>query len=195
MQHFGKATVNELSITKTSSYVLFMWWSCNKVWHSYGCRIPMLTSPHWLHFKRNLVKKVDYASVCKLFELKVVQWHRSNLMLIGIETHIVSSLSMNHPQTWINAAIFVYKLNFIHFFKFQVSVTIIEAKYLIGTNINPIVVVTVAGITNKTDVKLYTNTPYYNKFFTFDLYMTRAAAMDEVVRIKVSCPNFFHKLI
>uniref|UniRef100_A0A0X3NX87 C2 domain-containing protein n=1 Tax=Schistocephalus solidus TaxID=70667 RepID=A0A0X3NX87_SCHSO len=68
---------------------------------------------------------------------------------------------------------------------FTVSVTIIEARNLPGTNINPIVTVTANGKTQKTDVKLYTNTPYYNKFFSFEYYMPRPAVMDEIIRIKV----------
>ncbi|KAL7054432.1 hypothetical protein AAHC03_026054 [Spirometra sp. Aus1] len=68
---------------------------------------------------------------------------------------------------------------------FTVSVTIIEARNLPGTNINPIVTVTANGRTQKTDVKLYTNTPYYNKFFPFEYYMPRPAVMDEIIRIKV----------
>ncbi|VDK75084.1 unnamed protein product, partial [Dibothriocephalus latus] len=67
---------------------------------------------------------------------------------------------------------------------FTVSVTIIEARNLPGTNINPIVTVTANGKTQKTDVKLYTNTPYYNKFFPFEYYMPRPAVMDEIIRIK-----------
>lgn len=67
----------------------------------------------------------------------------------------------------------------------KVSVTIVEARGLPGVNINPVVAVTAAGKTRKTDVKLYTNTPYYNKFFTFEYFTPRSAVMDELVWIRV----------
>ncbi|VDM32227.1 unnamed protein product [Hydatigera taeniaeformis] len=68
---------------------------------------------------------------------------------------------------------------------FTVSVTIVEAKGLPGVNVNPMVEVSAAGKTRKTDVKFYTNNPYYNKFFSFEYFLPRVAVLDELIWIRV----------
>ncbi|KAH9281037.1 Otoferlin [Echinococcus granulosus] len=72
---------------------------------------------------------------------------------------------------------------------FTVSVTIVEAKGLPGVNVNPMVEITAAGKTRKTDVKFYTNNPYYNKFFSFEYFLPRVAVLDELVWIRVYSLN------
>ncbi|KAL5107681.1 Otoferlin [Taenia crassiceps] len=72
---------------------------------------------------------------------------------------------------------------------FTISVTIVEAKGLPGVNVNPMVEVVAAGKTRKTDVKFYTNNPYYNKFFSFEYFLPRVAVLDELIWIRVYSLN------
>ncbi|KAM7542103.1 hypothetical protein Aperf_G00000009480 [Anoplocephala perfoliata] len=72
---------------------------------------------------------------------------------------------------------------------FQLTVTVVEAKGLPGVNVNPMVAITAAGKTHKTDVKFYTNNPYYNKFFSFEYFCPRVAVLDELLWIRVYSLN------
>ena len=62
-----------------------------------------------------------------------------------------------------------------------------EAKGLPGVNVNPMVTVSAAGKTRKTDVKFYTNSPYYNALFSFEYFLPRVAVLDELIWIRVGC--------
>uniref|UniRef100_A0A5K3EPL3 Otoferlin n=1 Tax=Mesocestoides corti TaxID=53468 RepID=A0A5K3EPL3_MESCO len=68
---------------------------------------------------------------------------------------------------------------------FTVSVTVVEVRELPGVNVNPMVAVTAAGKTRKTDIKFYTNNPYYNKFLSFEYFLPRTAVFDELIWIRV----------
>ncbi|RMB94675.1 hypothetical protein DUI87_28910 [Hirundo rustica rustica] len=54
---------------------------------------------------------------------------------------------------------------------YQVSVTVIEARQLVGLNMDPVVCVEVGEEKKFTSMKESTNCPYYNEYFVFDFHV------------------------
>ncbi|RTG83814.1 otoferlin [Schistosoma bovis] len=57
----------------------------------------------------------------------------------------------------------IYKSN-----QFQLGINVVEARKLVGTNINPMITVTVGKSVQKTVTKYSTNCPFYDNYFAFD---------------------------
>nr|CAB3264595.1 otoferlin [Phallusia mammillata] len=68
---------------------------------------------------------------------------------------------------------------------FQVSVTVIEARQLSGTNIDPVVMVQVGDDKKYTTQKESTNCPYYNEVFVFDYHLPRQVVFDKIMTLSV----------
>ncbi|VDP74359.1 unnamed protein product [Echinostoma caproni] len=68
---------------------------------------------------------------------------------------------------------------------FQVAVSVIEARRLVGTNINPLVAVSVGKSVQKTATKYSTSRPYYDNYFAFDTQKTKQQFLSETIRIRV----------
>ncbi|XP_076803747.1 otoferlin-like isoform X4 [Clavelina lepadiformis] len=68
---------------------------------------------------------------------------------------------------------------------FQVSITVIEARQLSGTNMDPIVVVQVGDDKKQTNQKESTNCPYYNEVFVFDYHVPKEVLFDKILTLKV----------
>ncbi|CAL8093929.1 unnamed protein product [Calicophoron daubneyi] len=68
---------------------------------------------------------------------------------------------------------------------FQLAVNVIEARKLYGTNVNPVVMVSVGKTVQKTRPKLSTNRPFYDSYFTFDITKPREQFLYETLRIRV----------
>lgn len=71
------------------------------------------------------------------------------------------------------------------FFNCQVSVTVIEARQLSGTNIDPVVMVQVGDDKKFTTQKESTNCPYYNEVFVFDYHLPRQVVFDKIMTLAV----------
>lgn len=71
-------------------------------------------------------------------------------------------------------------------FFFQVSVTVIEARQLSGTNMDPVVMVQVGDDKKFTTQKESTNCPYYNEVFVFDYHLPRQVLFDKILTLSVS---------
>ncbi|OON18564.1 C2 domain protein [Opisthorchis viverrini] len=67
---------------------------------------------------------------------------------------------------------------------YQLVVNVIEARRLFGTNINPVVTVTVGKEVQKTPAKFATNHPFYDSFFSFDLQRARQQLLTETIKIQ-----------
>uniref|UniRef100_H2Z074 C2 domain-containing protein n=1 Tax=Ciona savignyi TaxID=51511 RepID=H2Z074_CIOSA len=68
---------------------------------------------------------------------------------------------------------------------FQVSVTVIEARQLSGTNMDPVVMVQLGDDKKYTTQKESTNCPYYNEVFVFDYHLPRQVVFDKIVTFSV----------
>ncbi|CAH8649333.1 unnamed protein product [Heterobilharzia americana] len=73
----------------------------------------------------------------------------------------------------------IYKSN-----QFQLGITVVEARKLVGTNINPMITVTVGKTVQKTVIKYSTNCPFYDNYFAFDFTRPKISILTEVIRIR-----------
>ncbi|KAM6170713.1 fer-1-like protein 6 [Erethizon dorsatum] len=74
---------------------------------------------------------------------------------------------------------------------YQISITIIEARQLVGENIDPVVTIEIGDEKKQSTVKEGTNSPFYNEFFVFDFIGPQVHLFDKIIKISV----FHHKLI
>ncbi|NXB87113.1 FR1L4 protein, partial [Vidua chalybeata] len=68
---------------------------------------------------------------------------------------------------------------------FQVGINVIEARKLVGVNINPFVVVKVGEEKRHTATQKSTNCPFYNEYFLFDFYEPREILFHRLIEISV----------
>ncbi|XP_012507916.1 PREDICTED: otoferlin isoform X3 [Propithecus coquereli] len=68
---------------------------------------------------------------------------------------------------------------------YQVSITVIEARQLVGLNMDPVVCVEVGDDKKYTSMKESTNCPYYNEYFVFDFHVSPDVMFDKIIRISV----------
>ncbi|XP_042529028.1 fer-1-like protein 6 [Dipodomys spectabilis] len=74
---------------------------------------------------------------------------------------------------------------------YQISITIIEARQLVGENIDPVVTIEIGDEKKQSTVKEGTNSPFYNEYFVFDFIGPQVHLFDKIIKISV----FHHKLI
>nr|XP_042123007.1 otoferlin isoform X3 [Peromyscus maniculatus bairdii] len=68
---------------------------------------------------------------------------------------------------------------------YQVSITVIEARQLVGLNMDPVVCVEVGDEKKYTSMKESTNCPYYNEYFVFDFHVSPDVMFDKIIKISV----------
>ncbi|CDQ59600.1 unnamed protein product [Oncorhynchus mykiss] len=68
---------------------------------------------------------------------------------------------------------------------FQVSVTVIEARQLVGLNMDPVVCVEIGDDKKYTQMKESTNCPYYNEYFVFDFHVPPDVMFDKILKLSV----------
>ncbi|XP_078397631.1 otoferlin isoform X1 [Cetorhinus maximus] len=68
---------------------------------------------------------------------------------------------------------------------YQVSITIIEARQLVGLNMDPVVCVEIGDDKKYTSMKESTNCPYYNEYFVFDFHLSPDVMFDKIVKLSV----------
>ncbi|XP_035178508.1 otoferlin isoform X7 [Oxyura jamaicensis] len=68
---------------------------------------------------------------------------------------------------------------------YQVSVTVIEARQLVGLNMDPVVCVEVGEEKKYTSMKESTNCPYYNEYFVFDFHVPPDVMFDKIIKLSV----------
>uniref|UniRef100_A0A665X9S7 Otoferlin n=1 Tax=Echeneis naucrates TaxID=173247 RepID=A0A665X9S7_ECHNA len=68
---------------------------------------------------------------------------------------------------------------------FQVSVTVIEARQLVGLNMDPMVCVEIGEDKKYTSMKESTNCPYYNEYFVFDFHVPPDVMFDKILKLSV----------
>uniref|UniRef100_A0A8V5FKN8 Uncharacterized protein n=1 Tax=Melopsittacus undulatus TaxID=13146 RepID=A0A8V5FKN8_MELUD len=68
---------------------------------------------------------------------------------------------------------------------YQVSITIIEARQLVGLNMDPVVCVEVGDEKKYTSMKESTNCPYYNEYFVFDFHVPPDVMFDKIIKLSV----------
>ncbi|XP_047244482.1 otoferlin isoform X3 [Girardinichthys multiradiatus] len=68
---------------------------------------------------------------------------------------------------------------------YQISITVIEARQLIGLNMDPVVCVEVGDDKKYTSMKESTNCPYYNEYFVFDFHVPPDVMFDKVIKLSV----------
>ncbi|XP_006879370.1 PREDICTED: fer-1-like protein 6 [Elephantulus edwardii] len=74
---------------------------------------------------------------------------------------------------------------------YQIAITIIEARQLVGENIDPVVTIEIGDDKKQSTVKEGTNSPFYNEYFVFDFIGPQVHLFDKIIKISV----FHHKLI
>ncbi|KAI5932249.1 Fer-1-like protein 6 [Manis javanica] len=74
---------------------------------------------------------------------------------------------------------------------YQISITITEARQLMGENIDPVVIIEIGDEKKQSTVKEGTNSPFYNEYFVFDFTGPQVHLFDKIIKISV----FHHKLI
>ncbi|XP_054474149.1 otoferlin [Anoplopoma fimbria] len=68
---------------------------------------------------------------------------------------------------------------------YQISITVIEARQLIGLNMDPVVCVEVGDDKKYTSMKESTNCPYYNEYFVFDFHVPPHVMFDKIIKLSV----------
>ncbi|CAM4651752.1 unnamed protein product [Leuciscus chuanchicus] len=68
---------------------------------------------------------------------------------------------------------------------FQVSVTVVEARQLVGLNMDPVVCVEIGDDKKYTSMKESTNCPYYNEYFVFDFHVPPDVMFDKILKVSV----------
>ncbi|XP_061126606.1 otoferlin isoform X4 [Syngnathus typhle] len=68
---------------------------------------------------------------------------------------------------------------------YQINITIIEARQLIGLNMDPVVCVEIGDEKKYTSMKESTNCPYYNEYFVFDFHVPPDVMFDKIVKLSV----------
>ncbi|XP_061482497.1 otoferlin isoform X2 [Rhineura floridana] len=68
---------------------------------------------------------------------------------------------------------------------YQVSITVIEARQLVGLNMDPVVCVEVGDEKKYTSMKESTNCPYYNEYFVFDFHVSPDVMFDKIIKLSV----------
>ncbi|XP_038606758.1 otoferlin isoform X3 [Tachyglossus aculeatus] len=68
---------------------------------------------------------------------------------------------------------------------YQVSITVIEARQLVGLNMDPVVCVEVGDDKKYTSMKESTNCPYYNECFVFDFHVSPDVMFDKIIKLSV----------
>uniref|UniRef100_A0A8C2F237 Otoferlin n=1 Tax=Cyprinus carpio TaxID=7962 RepID=A0A8C2F237_CYPCA len=68
---------------------------------------------------------------------------------------------------------------------YQISVTVIEARQLVGLNMDPVVCVEIGEEKKYTSMKESTNCPYYNEYFVFDFHVPPDVMFDKILKISV----------
>ncbi|TWW71797.1 Otoferlin Fer-1-like protein 2, partial [Takifugu flavidus] len=68
---------------------------------------------------------------------------------------------------------------------YQVSVTVIEARQLVGQNMDPMVCVEIGEDKKYTSMKESTNCPYYNEYFVFDFHVSPDVMFDKILKLSV----------
>uniref|UniRef100_A0A8C5GXC8 Otoferlin n=1 Tax=Gouania willdenowi TaxID=441366 RepID=A0A8C5GXC8_GOUWI len=85
------------------------------------------------------------------------------------------------------SASFSVQFDLMHFFLFhQISITVIEARQLIGLNMDPVVCVEIGDDKKYTSMKESTNCPYYNEYFVFDFHVPPDVMFDKIIKLSVS---------
>uniref|UniRef100_A0A8C5J2C5 Otoferlin n=1 Tax=Junco hyemalis TaxID=40217 RepID=A0A8C5J2C5_JUNHY len=69
------------------------------------------------------------------------------------------------------------------------GITIIEARQLVGLNMDPVVCVEVGEEKKYTSMKESTNCPYYNEYFVFDFHVPPDVMFDKIIKLSVSDPD------
>uniref|UniRef100_A0A3B3BMA2 Otoferlin n=1 Tax=Oryzias melastigma TaxID=30732 RepID=A0A3B3BMA2_ORYME len=68
---------------------------------------------------------------------------------------------------------------------YQISITVVEARQLIGLNMDPVVCVEVGDDKKYTSMKESTNCPYYNEYFVFDFHVPPDVLFDKIIKLSV----------
>ncbi|XP_068037761.1 fer-1-like protein 6 isoform X3 [Anomalospiza imberbis] len=68
---------------------------------------------------------------------------------------------------------------------YQIAITIIEARQLVGENIDPVVIIEIGDEKKQTTVKEGTNAPFYNEYFVFDFVGPQMLLFDKIINISV----------
>uniref|UniRef100_A0A672H7A8 Otoferlin n=1 Tax=Salarias fasciatus TaxID=181472 RepID=A0A672H7A8_SALFA len=68
---------------------------------------------------------------------------------------------------------------------FKISITVIEARQLIGLNMDPVVCVEIGDDKKYTSMKESTNCPYYNEYFVFDFHVPPDVMFDKIIKLSV----------
>uniref|UniRef100_A0AAY4D3E6 Otoferlin n=1 Tax=Denticeps clupeoides TaxID=299321 RepID=A0AAY4D3E6_9TELE len=68
---------------------------------------------------------------------------------------------------------------------YQISVNVIEARQLVGLNMDPVVCVEIGDEKKYTSMKESTNCPYYNEYFVFDFHVPPDVMFDKILKISV----------
>uniref|UniRef100_A0A8C2HKE8 Otoferlin a n=1 Tax=Cyprinus carpio TaxID=7962 RepID=A0A8C2HKE8_CYPCA len=73
------------------------------------------------------------------------------------------------------------------------NVTVIEARQLVGLNMDPVVCVEIGEEKKYTSMKESTNCPYYNEYFVFDFHVPPDVMFDKILKISVSRLSLQHQ--
>ncbi|XP_030260655.1 otoferlin isoform X7 [Sparus aurata] len=68
---------------------------------------------------------------------------------------------------------------------YQISITVVEARQLIGLNMDPVVCVEIGDDKKYTSMKESTNCPYYNEYFVFDFHVPPHVMFDKIIKLSV----------
>uniref|UniRef100_A0A8C8H6J5 C2 domain-containing protein n=1 Tax=Oncorhynchus tshawytscha TaxID=74940 RepID=A0A8C8H6J5_ONCTS len=66
-----------------------------------------------------------------------------------------------------------------------ISITVVEARQLVGLNMDPVVCVEIGEDKKYTSMKESTNCPYYNEYFVFDFHVPPDVMFDKILKLSV----------
>ncbi|XP_066479336.1 fer-1-like protein 6 isoform X2 [Tiliqua scincoides] len=98
-----------------------------------------------------------------------------------------STSSFGAPESWKKRAKVESKIHDgeVKSQTYQIAITIIEARQLVGENIDPVVIIEVGDEKKQTTVKEGTNAPFYNEYFVFDFFGPQVHLFDKIIKISV----------
>uniref|UniRef100_A0A673XMC9 Otoferlin n=1 Tax=Salmo trutta TaxID=8032 RepID=A0A673XMC9_SALTR len=68
---------------------------------------------------------------------------------------------------------------------YQISITVVEARQLVGLNMDPVVCVEIGEDKKYTSMKESTNCPYYNEYFVFEFHVPPDVMFDKILKLSV----------
>ena len=114
------------------------------------------------------------------YELDPLDPNIDALSLANSDVAVITNVTNKRSKPEIDFEPFMQKCT-----HFQIQVSIIEAKQLSGTNMDPVCAVQIGEDKKYTSQKQQTNSPYWNEVFVFEYNQSKDIVFDKIVKFEV----------